>query len=154
MGLGKCSIPGQTGVQETSGELCARRCRTKPIQKLSDYSKPNDIFLLVSNKHTPTANAEAMNIQVVNLADISHLLVKRGREPYRNNALEASLASCEIGGAVKWEEATIPDNLTEPQEIAYKAKMRNRLMVCAKIVNCNFMVTFGSDKVLYAIRKK
>lgn len=95
----------------------------------------------------------ASAIEIVDLSAISHLLVKRGREPYRNDALESALLTLAVGQPLVWNEATVSPTLNDQQATAYKAKMRNRICTCAKVVNVIITVTWATNGTLVAIRK-
>ena len=107
----------------------------------------------VTNTSKPTATAEANAIQVVDLADIQDTLIKRGRESYRNPALENALTSLEVGKGIIWGEATVPAGMTEKKATAFKGKMRNRLVSCAKVVGVDVSVTWNNAGVMIVMRK-
>lgn len=109
----------------------------------------------MTDKAQPTAKAEAQNtaIQIVDLADIMDTLVKRGREAYRNAELEASLASLQVGQAIVWQEATVPQGLSEKAQTAFRGKMRNRLVSCAKAVSVEVSVTWNNQNKMIVIKK-
>lgn len=109
----------------------------------------------MTDKAQPTAKAEAPNtaIQIVDLADIMDTLVKRGREAYRNAELEASLASLQVGQAIVWQEATVPQGLSEKAQTAFRGKMRNRLVSCAKAVSVEVSVTWNNQNKMIVIKK-
>ena len=109
----------------------------------------------MTDKAQPTAQAEAKNtaIQIVDLADIMDTLVKRGREAYRNEALEASLTSLKVEQAMVWHEATVPQGLSEKAQTAFRGKMRNRLVSCAKAAGVKVSVTWNNQNKMIVIKK-
>ena len=109
----------------------------------------------MTNTSKPTATAEATNtaIQIVDLADIQDTLVKRGRESYRNTELENALASLAVGKGLIWQEATVPQGLPEKAQTAFRGKMRNRLVSCAKVVGVDVSVTWNNAGVMIVMRK-
>ena len=109
----------------------------------------------MTNTNKPTDSSEAKNtaIQIVDLADIMDTLVKRGREAYRNAELEASLASLQVGQAIVWQEATVPQGLSEKAQTAFRGKMRHRLVSCAKAVSVEVSVTWNNQNKMIVIKK-
>jgi exo-beta-1,3-glucanase (GH17 family) len=109
----------------------------------------------VTNTSKVTANAEPMNtgIMIVDLADIQDTLVKRGRESYRNEELENALASLAVGKGLVWQDATVPQGLSDKAQTAFRGKMRNRLVSCAKVVGVDVSVTWNNAGVMIVMRK-
>jgi hypothetical protein len=109
----------------------------------------------VTDKAQQTATADAKNtaIQIVDLADIEHTLIKRGREAYRNEELETTLASLKVGQAIVWQEATVPQGLSDKAQTAFRGKMRNRLVSCAKAVSVEVSVTWNNQNKMIIIKK-
>ena len=109
----------------------------------------------MTNTSKVTANAEPQNtgIQIVDLADIQDTLVKRGRESYRNTELENALSSLAVGKGLIWHEASVPQGLPEKAQTAFRGKMRNRLVSCAKVVGIVVSVTWNNAGVMIVMRK-
>lgn len=109
----------------------------------------------MTNTSKVTANAEPQNtgIMIVDLADIQDTLVKRGRESYRNEELENALASLAVGKGLVWQDATVPQGLSDKAQTAFRGKMRNRLVSCAKVVGVDVSVTWNNAGVMIVMRK-
>ena len=109
----------------------------------------------MTDKAQVTAKAEPQNtgIMIVDLADIQDTLVKRGRESYRNEELENALASLAVGKGLVWQDATVPKGLSDKAQTAFRGKMRNRLVSCAKVVGVDVSVTWNNAGVMIVMRK-
>lgn len=109
----------------------------------------------MTDKAQVTASAEPKNtgIMIVDLADIQDTLVKRGRESYRNEELENALASLAVGKGLVWQDATVPQGLSDKAQTAFRGKMRNRLVSCAKVVGVDVSVTWNNAGVMIVMRK-
>ncbi len=138
--------------------MCSRSSRVHLFSIFNIFLTLHKYIVRVTDKAQPTAKAEAQNemnefeFEIVDIADIAHTLAKRGREPYRNEALAQALTALPVGKAIKW--VTIPAGLSVEERKAFTYKMRNRVKTIADGIAVTISVTWNNEDKCVIKRKK
>ena len=89
-----------------------------------------------------------MGNRKVNLSEIRHTLIKRGKAPYENEALAQDIAGLDptdADDAFVWSEAYVPTDLPKEKMQAERMKFRNRADIVAGKVGVAIRISFTSD---------
>ena len=89
-----------------------------------------------------------MSNRKVNLSEIRHTLIKRGKAPYVNEALHQDIMSLDPldpDDAFIWSEAHIPVDLPKTKLQAERMKYRNRAHIIAQQCERVIRIRFTAD---------
>ena len=89
-----------------------------------------------------------MSNRKVNLSDIRHTLIKRGKAPYENTELERDIESLDPldpEDAFIWSEAYVPVDLPKVKLQAERMKYRNRAEIISDKVGVKVRISWTQD---------
>ncbi len=97
-----------------------------------------------------------MGNRKVNLSEIRHTLIKRGKAPYENTELEQDIAGLDpsdADDAFVWSDAYVPTDLPKDKLQSERMKMRNRADIIADKVGVAIRISWTGDGEMVISRK-